>query len=179
MGNQPNWNNIFAAILLACLVAMLSGFIAKKVVAPHTPETTALAIAESAPAASTTAEAPKGPNPITPLMASADAVAGQKVARACAACHSFDKGGANKVGPNLWGIVGNKHAHLDNFNYSDALKAMHDKPWDYEELSHFLYNPKGYLKGTKMVFAGVKDDKQRADLLAYLRSLSDSPVPLP
>jgi cytochrome c len=79
----------------------------------------------------------------------------------------------------MYGIVGAKHAHMDNFNYSDALKALHDKPWNAEELFHFLNNPKGYVKGTKMAFAGIKSPEDLANLIAYLNSNSDAPKALP
>ena len=113
------------------------------------------------------------------LMASADATKGQAVFKACQACHTAEEGGANKVGPNLYGIVGAKKAHIDSFAYSDALKAMHDQDWSFENLNEFIKNPKGYVKGTKMAYGGLKDDAKRADLLAYLRSLSATPAPLP
>ena len=112
-------------------------------------------------------------------MSSADADKGQAVFKACQACHTAEEGGANKVGPNLYGIVGAQKAHLDNFAYSDALKAMHDQQWTFENLNEFIKNPKGYVKGTKMAYGGLKDDAKRADLLAYLRSLSANPAPLP
>ena len=125
-----------------------------------------------------TAAAPSGPAPIGPLLASADPAAGQAASKACAACHSFDKGGANKVGPNLYGIVGAKHGHIDGFAYSDAIKGKAG-PWNYDELNKFLYDPKAYAPGTKMTFAGLKKDQERANVIAYLRSLSDNPAPLP
>lgn len=112
------------------------------------------------------------------LLASADAEAGQNVAKKCAACHSFEKGGPNKVGPNLWNVVGGPKAHVSDFNYSSAMAEAGGK-WTWEELDAFLANPRGTVKGTKMSFAGVKKPQQRADLLAYLRTLSDSPQPLP
>jgi len=132
---------------------------------------------ESAPSESA-AEEPSL-EPVAPLLASADLANGEKLSKACAACHSFDKGGPNKVGPNLWNIVGAKHAHAEGFAYSDAIAAMADKPWSYEELNAFLAAPKVYAPGTKMGYAGMKKVEDRADLIAWLRSLSDSPQPLP
>lgn len=104
---------------------------------------------------------------------------GKSAAKKCIACHSFEKGGMNKVGPNLWNIVGNKKAHLGNsFNYSKAVLERGGK-WGYEELFAFLKNPKAYIKGTRMAFAGISNPQEIADLVSYLHQLSDSPVALP
>ena len=176
------WNKIFGAVLLAGLIAMLAGFVAEVLVHPKSLEKSAYVIAvpegQGKGAETKGGGAPSGPGDIAPLLAKADPAAGQTAAKACAACHSFDKGAAAKVGPNLYGIVGAKHAHMEGFAYSDAIKGKQG-PWNYEELNHFLYDPKGYAPGTKMTFAGVKKDQERANIIAYLRSLSDSPAPLP
>ena len=113
------------------------------------------------------------------LIKSADVAAGEKIAKRCAICHTFDKGAPNKVWPNLWNVVGGPHAHKEDFKYSDAMMALHDKPWTYEDLDAFLASPKDYAPGTKMAFAGLKKAEDRAAVIAYLRSLSDSPQPLP
>jgi cytochrome c len=124
--------------------------------------------------------APAAVEPIAPLLASADAAAGANVFKKCASCHTVDNGGANKVGPNLWGIVGRGLGTHEGFNYSAGLKEFGaGKNWDYEALSAFLLKPKAYIKGTAMGFAGLAKPEERANLIAYLRSLSDSPVPLP
>jgi cytochrome c len=112
------------------------------------------------------------------LLAAADPGAGEKDIRKCAVCHSFEQGGAAKLGPPLWGILGREIASVDGFNYSDAL-ASKDGAWDYDKLDAFLTNPKNWAPGTKMAFAGVKKPAERADIIAYLRSLSDNPEPLP
>lgn len=179
--NGFEWNKIFAAVLVAGLVTMMAGFIAGNLVHPEHTEKVAYTVegVEAADAPAGAAAAPAGPGDIAPLLAAADTAAGQKIARACQACHSFEKGGANKVGPNLYGIVGNNHAHAEGFSYSAGMAAMHDKKWSYDELNHFLYSPKEYVKGTKMTFAGVKNDQDRANLIAWLRTLSDSPEKLP
>ncbi len=111
------------------------------------------------------------------MLASADAGAGAKVFKKCKACHTADKGGKNKVGPNLWDIVGKAKAAA-GFKFSGALKGL-GGTWTYKDLDGFLADPKGFAKGTKMGFAGVKKPKARAHLIAYLRSLSDQPKPLP
>ena len=141
--------------------------------------------------AETAAETPAGEEPpaeapaegdeaagIATLLASADADDGQKVARKCAACHTFDEGGANRVGPNLWNVVNRDVGSHEGYSYSSAMADIGGE-WTYEKLDAFLADPKGYVSGTKMSFAGIKDTEDRADLIAYLRSLSGDPAPLP
>jgi len=180
MGNDPLFvNKIAAAVLSAGLLAMITGFIAHQVFHPHMPAEHAYVIAEGVSAGATQeASAPAGPQPIVPLLANASAENGEKIAKKCASCHTFEKGGPNKIGPNLWNVVGAKTAHIDGFNYSGAMQGM-EKEWDYEALGEFLYSPKNYVKGTKMTFVGLKKDQDRADVIAYLRTLSDNPKPLP
>src|SRR4051794_3425108 len=113
------------------------------------------------------------------LLASADPAKGQTIAKACQACHDFTKGGPNKVGPNLWGVVGRPIASHEGFAYSDSLKAHSGESWTFENLNTFVHDPKSFAPKTKMAFSGVKPDQQRADVLAFLRTLSDSPQPLP
>ncbi|NSX83218.1 c-type cytochrome [Wolbachia endosymbiont of Atemnus politus] len=113
------------------------------------------------------------------LMQNASFEKGKSAAKKCIACHSFEKGGANKLGPNLWNIVGNRKAHLgDSFNYSKAMLGKGGK-WEYDELFAFLKNPKAYIKGTRMAFAGISNPQEVADLVSYLRQLSDNPIALP
>ena len=175
-------NKIIGAIVLALLIASVAGFVARESMEPEALDKPAypvdqLKIATAAP--TTAAPAAAVIDPIDGLLAAADVAAGQKVAKQCLACHTFEKGAQAKVGPNLWGIVGNVHAHMEGFSYSDAMKALHDKKWTYDELNHFLYNPKAYISGTKMALAGVRDTKDRANLVAWLRTLADTPEPLP
>lgn len=117
--------------------------------------------------------------PIAVLLTKADPAKGKDIAKACAACHDFTKGGPNKVGPELWDIVERPIGSSSGFAYSDAVKAMADKKWTYESLDAFLKSPKAVVAGTKMTYAGVKKDQARADLIAYLATLSDSPKPFP
>jgi cytochrome c len=169
--NGFEFNKIMAAVIVAVLVAMLSGFAAHELVTPEKLEKNAYVVEGVGQAvAAETAAAPKGPADIQPLLAKADIAAGQKTARVCGTCHSFNKGEAAKIGPNLWGIVGAKHAHMEGFNYSDALKAM-DGIWDVEHLNHFIYNPREHLPGTKMTYAGLKNDQERANVIAWLETL--------
>ncbi|NJM56036.1 MAG: cytochrome c family protein [Verrucomicrobiae bacterium] len=114
---------------------------------------------------------------VKPLLAAAKPEGGAATFKACAACHSVEKGGANKVGPALWGIVGRDKAAVDGFAYSTALKTMGGK-WTPENIVAFINNPKGYAAGTKMVYGGLNDPEKLADLVAYLATLSDSPVKL-
>jgi cytochrome c len=113
------------------------------------------------------------------LLAKADAKKGETIAKACAACHDHTKGGPNKVGPNLWGVVGRPRASHEGFQYSDAMASKKGDPWTYENLNAFITSPKDYVPGTKMGFGGIKKETDRADLLAYLATLSDKPVPFP
>ena len=115
--------------------------------------------------------------PITSLLLNADIEVGKNIAKKCTACHAFEAGAANKVGPNLYNIV-NKSIGKSEFAYSKAFLALNGK-WDYEELNKFLYKPKKYAKGTKMNFVGLKKTKDRANLIAWLRTLSNQPVALP
>ena len=116
---------------------------------------------------------------IEKLLASASVERGQSVAKICGTCHTFDKGGPNRVGPNLFGIVGdNRGEGRNGFNFSAAMKAK-GGTWTFDDLNQFLTNPKAFVPGTAMGFAGISKDSQRADVIAYLRTLSDSPVPLP
>ncbi|WP_420960367.1 c-type cytochrome [Brucella sp. IR073] len=133
----------------------------------------------------TSAAAPEKPAaaavPIATLLQNADPKKGEAVFKRCQACHSGEKGGPNKVGPHLWDIVNRPIASVSDFSYSAAMKefAKTAKVWDYEHLNGFLTSPKTYVKGTAMGFAGDKNDQERADLIAYLRTLADNPAPLP
>lgn len=170
------FNKIFAAILVAGITAMLSGFIANKLVHPHDLEKDAVEIDGGAVIGSGPKKAAL-PEPILHLIATADVARGQKLSKACAACHSFDNGGPNKVGPNLWGIVGAPKAHSDSFGYSSTM-ANFGGAWGYAELNKFLWKPKKYMPGTKMNYNGLKKPEDRAAMIAWLNTLgSNDPLP--
>ena len=131
------------------------------------------------PAASTAVTAPAGPAPIGPLLAKADPAHGEAFThKICIACHNFQEGQANKVGPLLYGVVGRDKASAPGYTYSAALKSKGGK-WTFDDLNTWLTKPSAYAPGTKMAYAGIENDKTRADVIAYLRSLSASPEPLP
>jgi cytochrome c len=176
------FNKIAGAVLGTALVVFGLNELSKIIYHAPEPEKPGFAIevAEAPGSGEAAAETPAAPaESLGTLLASADATKGQAVFKACAACHDVSKGGPNKVGPNLWDIVGRNHGVHEGFAYSDAMAALKDKPWDYEALNAFLLAPKTAVPGTKMAYGGLKKDADRANLLAYLATLSDSPVPFP
>jgi cytochrome c len=172
-------NKIAGAILAAMILAMVSGIIANMLVHPKPLEKAAYEIAGAAETASpSAASAPAGPEPIAPLLATADPAAGKDKAKICLTCHSFDKGGPNKIGPNLYGVVGDEIAHdRGGFAFSDVLKAK-GGTWTVDTLNEWLWKPQSFARGTKMTFIGLPKPQDRANVIAYLNSLSDSPKPL-
>lgn len=181
MASSLESNKIAAALLTAGVIAMFSGFAAELLYHPEQLEENVYTVAGAegdAPAAEV-AEAPPALEPIGPLLASADPAAGESVARKCTACHSFDEGGPTKVGPNLYDIVNRQITSYDGYSFSDALLEKADQVWDYENLNGFLHRPRDWAPGTKMSFAGLRSEQERADIIAYMRGLSGSPAPLP
>ena len=177
--------NKMAGGLLATVFIVLSVGLARDAIfdkpAPATPGY-AIAAGEAAAGGGEAAggETAAAVEPIAPLLASADAAAGEAVFKKCAACHTGESGGANKVGPNLWNIVNRPVATHEGFNYSAGMKEYGaGKTWDYESIAQFVTKPKALVKGTSMGFAGLAKADERANLIAYLRTLADSPVPLP
>jgi cytochrome c len=133
------------------------------------------AVEQEAPAGAAPAGAAVG---VVALLSHADATAGEKDAKKCAVCHSFEESGAAKIGPPLWGVIGRDIGSVEGFSYSAAL-AGKEGAWDYESLDAFLAEPREWAPGTKMAFAGLKKPEERADIILYLRSLSTAPAPLP
>jgi cytochrome c len=134
--------------------------------------------AEAPKEAAAAKPAAEGGGDLAAMLASADPAAGEKIFHKCKACHTAEKGGPNRVGPNLWGIVGRPKASHEGFSYSSALSGL-GGDWTYADLNAFLTKPRDYAPGTKMTFAGLKKPEDRADVITYLRTLSDSPKPLP
>ncbi|MDE2516222.1 MAG: cytochrome c family protein [Rhodospirillales bacterium] len=174
-------NKGIAAVLVAGIAFFLTGLIGDHLVHQTMLEKSVLKIAGvAATPAGGGAPKPVVLPPIAPVLVSASPAAGQAIAqRVCAVCHSFNEGGKPIVGPNLYNVVGGPHDHEAGFSYSAALEKFKGQPWTYEALNHWLYNPAEYAPGTRMGFAGFPNIKDRAEVIAYLRTLSHNPVPLP
>ncbi len=175
--NSFELNKVLGAILGTCLIVLALNIGAGALFAPEKPAKPGYAIAvKGGEAGEKKAAAKEEPLPVRLAKASVDK--GKSTAKQCQACHTFEKGGPNRVGPNLWGIVGRPRASHPGFNYSSAMKAKGGK-WTFDELDKFIVDPRGDISGTAMTFAGIHNDQQRADVIAYLNTLSDNPQPLP
>ncbi len=175
-------NKIVGAVLATGLVVFVINQLGDRLVSPTPLEKPAYVVAVEEEAAeeeqAIEAAAEEDAPAVFALLGAADVEAGRKVAKKCAACHSFDKGGRNKVGPNLWDVVGGDIASVEGYRYSKPMAAL-EGSWGYQELDRYLADPKAHVPGTKMVFRGLKEAGARANVILFLRSLSDSPAPLP
>ncbi len=178
--DSDNLNKVLMAVLSTCLGLVAVNIAAGAIFAPQPPAKPGYEIAaqEQGAGEQKAGGAQEKPQTIEALLASSSPERGQAAAKVCLACHTFEKGGPNKQGPNLWGVVGRPRASEAGFNYSAAMKAKGGN-WTFDELNKFLTNPRGYIPGTAMTFTGIPRDQQRADVINYLHTLSDKPVDLP
>ena len=173
-------NKIIVSILFAIFLVLGINKITDVIFYVEKPENSAYQVANvdtSNTTVSTTDSKSISDGNIMALFASTSAADGAKVFKKCAACHSVNKGGANKIGPALWGVIGRKAGSISDYKYSKAM-AAHGKNWSFEEMNGFLIKPKDWIKGTKMSFAGLKNPKDRAAVILYMNENSNSPLPL-
>ena len=175
-------NKLLGGLLGAVFVVFSISLASDAIFASPAPETPGYAIAAAEPEEGASGPAEPEIEPIAVRLASVDIAKGETLFGRCSACHTVESGGANKVGPNLWDIVNRPIASHEGFAYSGAMKEFSEGGavvWDYDHLDHFLESPKGLVRGTAMGFAGLKKPEDRADIIAYLHTLSDNPAPLP
>ena len=173
-------NKIIAAVLMVALLVIAIGKVSDLVFHVEKPKTPgyAVEVAEVSNSSATTKEMVETKVDISALLAMGDLELGEKVFKKCAACHSIIKGGKNNIGPALYNVVGRKVGGVADYKYSKALVA-YEKNWSFEELNGFLIKPAKWIKGTKMAYAGLRKDKDRASVIKYLNQNSDNPIPLP
>ena len=172
-------NKIIVSIILAIVIVLGINKITDVIFYVEKPEKSAYQVASVTTVASTTStETSSNSGNIMAMFASTSAEQGAKVFKKCAACHSIAEGGANKIGPALWGVLGRQAGSVAEYKYSKAM-AAHGKVWSFEEMDGFLLKPKDWIKGTKMSFAGLKDPKQRAAVILYMNENTNNPLPLP
>ena len=171
------WNKILGAVLGGTLLIAALNILVDEFMKPEKPTTTGVTVAvvETPTDGTPTAAAKPDWGTVLPV---ADAAAGEKVHQRCLQCHDFEKGGPNKIGPNLYGVVGNRRAHEPSFSYSSGMQSA-GGTWGYDELDAFLTSPRAAISGTKMTFAGLSKQQDRIDVIAWLRGKSDSPLAIP
>tara|TARA_B100001750_G_scaffold79809_1_gene63427 strand:+ start:241 stop:771 length:531 start_codon:yes stop_codon:yes gene_type:complete len=174
-------NKIIVSIVFTVILVLIINKITNVIYHVEKPEKSAYQVASittnnSTEATETSSKDSESVN-IMALFASTSAADGAKVFKKCAACHSIAQGGANKIGPALWGVLGRKSGSVSGYKYSKAM-AAHGKNWSFEEMNGFLIKPKEWIKGTKMSFAGLKNAKDRAAVILYMNENTDSPLPL-
>jgi cytochrome c len=175
------WNKIAGAVLGTLLFILAVMFISEEIYKQPLPKKAGYAVDVPEETATQTASATAAAEPLPDfgtVLPAADANHGKEVATRCQQCHDEAKGGPNKIGPNLWGVVDRARAEHPGFSYSSAMSASHD-PWTYDKLFVFLKAPQTAIPGTKMSFAGLRSSQDRIDLLAYMRTLNDTPAPIP
>ena len=171
-------NKIIVSIVFAVVLIVGINKIADVIFFVEKPENSAYQVATVTTAASTaSAETSSGTGDIMAIFASTSAADGAKVFKKCAACHSITEGGKNKIGPALWGVLGRQAGSLSDYKYSKAM-AAHGKKWSFEEMNGFLLKPKDWIKGTKMSYAGLKSEKERAAVILYMNENTNNPLPL-
>jgi cytochrome c len=177
--NSFELNKVLGALLGTCLVLVAMHIASGAIFSPQVPAKPGyeIAVKEEQPPAGAAPAAP-AEEPIANVLASASVQRGAEIAKQCEACHNVQEGQGAKVGPDLYGVVGRKIASVPNFNYTSALKAK-SGTWDFDTLNTWLTKPAAFAPGTAMTFAGLSSEKQRADVIDFLDSLSTSPVPLP
>lgn len=178
--NSFELNKILGALLGTCLVLLAVHIASGAIFSPPVPKKPGyeVAVKEEQPGQEKSTAKAEGGQPIETLLASASADHGAQVAKQCQICHNFQEGQGPKVGPDLYGVVGRQIASVPGFNYTAALKSLKGT-WTFDELNKWLTDPRAMVPGTAMTFAGISSEKQRADVIAYLDTLSKNPVPLP
>jgi cytochrome c len=173
-------NKIIAAVLLVALLVIGIGKVSNILFYVEKPKTPgyAVEVEQTSGSSISTTEVVEKVVDIAALMALGDVASGEKIFKKCAACHSINKGGKHKIGPALYNVVGRKVGGVEDYKYSKALIA-YEKEWTFEELNGFLIKPAKHIKGTKMAYAGLRKEADRASVIKYLNANSDSPLPLP
>jgi cytochrome c len=175
-------NKLLAGFLGTCFIVFSVGIVSDALFASPAPEKPGFAIEATEPTEGGPAAPVVAAKPIADLLATANVTQGAAIFKKCQACHSGEKGGPNKVGPDLWDLVDRPVGEHEGFAYSAGMKEFSKggtEKWTYDNINHFITSPKKFVKGTAMGFAGLPKDEDRADVIAYLRTLSDNPKPLP